>query len=121
MIIQNTNQSGPPVSSVSTDTPKVASNTAKVESAQSPAHTLQQPPSPVELKNAIDVVNRVMQLSNHSLEFSVDSDTKKPVVKMVDTETGELIRQYPTEAMMAISRSIDQFQQRQGLLLKHKA
>jgi len=37
----------------------------------------------------------------------------------VDTETGDVIRQFPSEDMLAISRSIDRFQQ--GLLLKQKA
>jgi len=122
MIIQNANanQSSPPVSHVSVDTPKVVANTKKVEPTHGVALGTQQPSSE-QLKNAIDVINRVMQQSNHSLEFSVDSDTKKPIVKLVDTETGELIRQFPSEEMLAISRSIDQFQQRQGLLLKHKA
>lgn len=121
MIIQNTNanQSGPSVSHVSADAPKAVANTSKVEPTHGVAQGTQ--PSSVELQNAIDVVNRVMQQSNHSLEFSVDSETKKPVVKLVDTQTGQLLSQYPSDAMMAISRSIDQYQQQQGLLLQHKA
>ena len=123
MIIQNTNanQGGPPVNHVSAEAPKLVANTPKVESTHGVALDAPQQPSSEQLKNAIDIVNRVMQQSNHSLEFSVDSATKKPVVKLVDTETGETIRQYPSEEMLAISRSIDEFQQRQGLLLKHKA
>ncbi|MBZ0068923.1 MAG: flagellar protein FlaG, partial [Thiobacillus sp.] len=38
---------------------------------------------------------------------------------MLDTSTGQLIRQYPSEEALAISRGIEQFQQ--GLLLKQKA
>jgi len=122
MTIQNTNaiHSGPPVGSVSADAPKSVTHAPRAEPSRSVALDTQQPTAE-QLKNAINVVNLIMQQSNHSLEFSTDSDTKKPVVKLVDTETGELIRQYPTEEMLAISRSIDQYQQRQGLLLKHKA
>jgi flagellar protein FlaG len=77
-------------------------------------------PVPVEeLKSAVATINQAMRQSNHSLEFSVDSDTHRTVVKMVDTGTGELIRQFPSETALAISRGIDQFQQ--GLLLKQKA
>ena len=71
------------------------------------------------LKSAVVAINQAMQASNLNLEFSVDADSHRTVVKMVDTSTGELIRQYPTEATLAISRGIDQFQQ--GLLLKQKA
>lgn len=122
MTIQNTHavQGGPPVSPVGAHAPKVVANAPKVEPTRGVALDTQQPTAE-QMKNAIDVVNLVMQQSNHSLEFSTDSDTKRPVVKLVDTETGELIRQYPSEEMLAISRSIDEYQQRQGLLLKHKA
>jgi flagellar protein FlaG len=60
-----------------------------------------------------------MQQSNRNLEFSVDTDTHKTVVRMVDTSTGELLRQFPSEATLAISRGIDQLQQ--GLLVTRKA
>jgi flagellar protein FlaG len=76
-------------------------------------------PSAEELKSAVAAINQVMQQANQSLEFSVDTDTHETVVKMVDTSTGELIRQFPTEATLAISRGIDQFQR--GLLLTQKA
>ena len=72
-----------------------------------------------QLQNATDNVNKVLKQSNKSLEFSVDTGTKKSIVKLIDTDTGDLIRQYPTEEMLAISNAIDQFQQ--GGLLKQKA
>lgn len=76
-------------------------------------------PQATHLQNAVGKFNDVMRQSKQNLEFSVDADTKKPVVKLVDTETGDVIRQIPSEEMLSIARSIDQFQQ--GLLLKQKA
>jgi len=113
MIIQNTsnNQAAMPVRPVSNDVPKVVTDTAMQGTPQQP--------SAEQLKIAVGVINQVMQQSNQSLEFSVDTTTKIPIVKMVDTKTGELIRQFPTEETLAISRDIDRFQQ--GLLLKQKA
>lgn len=84
-----------------------------------PIHAIPQQPSPAELKNAVETLNKVMQLSNQNLEFSVDADTDKVVVRMVDTSTGQLIRQFPSEETLAISRGIEEFQQ--GMLLKQKA
>jgi flagellar protein FlaG len=72
-----------------------------------------------QLQNAADNINKVLKQSNKNLEFSVDTGTQKPIVKLIDTDTGDLIRQYPTEEMLAISSAIDQFQQ--GVLLKQKA
>jgi flagellar protein FlaG len=114
MIIQkttHTNPAEPPDIRASGPAPKPVADTS--------IHDTPQQPSSEQLKNAVNVINKVMQLSNHSLEFSVDTDTKMTVVKMVDTQTGELIRQFPSEATLAISRQIDQYQQ--GLLLTHKA
>lgn len=115
MIIQNTNtnQVAPPTRHVSSDAPKVVADTSKQAAPQQP--------SSVQLKNAVDVINLVMQQSNHSLEFSVDTSTKMPIVKVTDTETGALIRQIPSEETLAISHSIDQFLEQHGLLLKQKA
>lgn len=76
-------------------------------------------PSLEQVRGAVAAINQAVQQSNPNLEFSVDTDTKKTVVKMVDTSTGELIRQFPSETALAISRGIEEFQQ--GLLLKQKA
>lgn len=79
----------------------------------------EQQPSAAQLQNVVDNMNKAMKQSNKNLEFTVDSDTHKSIVKLVDTETGEVIRQFPSEEALAISRAIDHIQQ--GLLLKQKA
>lgn len=79
----------------------------------------EQQPSATQLQNVVDSINKVMKQSNRNLEFSVDTDTKKPIVKLVDSETGDVIRQFPSEEALAISRSIENIQK--GLLLKQKA
>lgn len=79
----------------------------------------EQQPSATQLQNVVDNINKVMKQSNKNLEFSVDTDTKKSIVKLVDSETGDVIRQFPSEEALAISRSIENIQK--GLLLKQKA
>lgn len=88
---------------------------------KSPQLSSSLPPSPRQLQSAVDGINQAMRQLNHNLQFSVDDGTRKPVVKMVDTETGALIRQIPSDEILAIARSIDQFLQRQGLLFNQKA
>ncbi|HQT31247.1 MAG TPA: flagellar protein FlaG [Thiobacillus sp.] len=87
--------------------------------AITPVQNVPVQPSGEELKSAVAAINQVMRQSNQSLEFSVDTDAHRTVVKMVDTSTGELIRQFPSEATLAISRGIEEFQQ--GLLITQKA
>jgi flagellar protein FlaG len=113
MIIQNTphlSQAAQPELRVGDAAPKLVVQT----SVQAP-----QQPSPQQLKQAVDNINRAVQPSNNNLEFSIDPDTQKVVVKMVDTETGDVIRQFPSEETLAIAESIDQYQK--GLLLSQKA
>jgi flagellar protein FlaG len=77
------------------------------------------PPSPQQVQQAVDLINRAVQPSNSDLEFNIDADTQKVVVRMVDTATGQLIRQIPSETVLAIAESIDQYQK--GLLLTQRA
>jgi len=128
MIIQDVNasQSVLPAKFAANDAPAVAiADSPAQATAQSPAQTTAQPPTTEQLKSAVDSINRALQQSNQGLEFSVDPTTKTPVVKMVDKETGKVISQYPSEQVLAIAQSIDQFlsthQLQQGLLLQQKA
>jgi flagellar protein FlaG len=54
----------------------------------------------------------------NSLQFSIDDDTGKTIVRVSDAETGEMIRQIPSKELLEIARSLDKLQ---GLLLKQKA
>lgn len=76
-------------------------------------------PSPQQVKQAAESINRVVKQSSSSLEFSFDASSRKLVVRMVDTETGELIRQVPSDVVLAIAESIEQYQK--GLLLSQQA
>jgi flagellar protein FlaG len=72
-----------------------------------------------QIQSAVDKVNQVMLQANTGVEFSVDQSSDRTLVKVVDTKTGETIKQFPSKEMIAISQSIDQFQK--GLLLRQKA
>ena|ERR1039457_5380670 len=114
MIIQNTNQTNlaaQPDMRVSDNAPKAVADTSIQDTSQQP--------SSQQLKTAVNGINQVMQKSNQNLEFSVDPNSKKPIVQMVDAATGELILQIPSKVALAIAQSIDQYQH--GLLLNQKA
>jgi flagellar protein FlaG len=72
-----------------------------------------------QLQAAVQQVQRAVQAHASSLEFSLDKATGSTVVKVVDTQTNEVIRQIPSEEMLALAQSIDQ-QMQQGLLFKQK-
>lgn len=81
------------------------------------AHAAQ--PTNAQIQSAVDKANQAMQQANTGVEFSIDKDSKRSLIKVVDTKTGETIKQFPSKEMIAISQSIDQFQK--GLLLRQKA
>lgn len=124
MIIQNTSnvtQASQPAKQASDSSPVVANARPSVplELPQSTVKQVAEQPFTEQLKNVVDNINKILKQTNKNLEFSVDESSKKPLFKLKDTETGDVIRQYPTEGMLAISRAIDQVQQ--GLLLKQEA
>ena len=120
MLIQNVGNAAQPV-----QLPRLTGNGAPHVVVDAPRNTevkpvvLPEPPKPQNVPNMVEALNKVLKQSNKNLEFSVDADTSKAVVRLVDTETGDTIRQFPSEEMLAISRAIEQVQQ--GLLLKQKA
>jgi flagellar protein FlaG len=91
---------------------------ADAQAVQAPNAKNEQPTN-AQIQSAVDKANQAMQQANTGVEFSIDKDTKRSLIKVVDTKTGETIKQFPSKEMIAISQSIDQFQK--GLLLKQKA
>lgn len=59
------------------------------------------------LAQAVKDMNEFIQQSRPSILFSLDEDTGRTVVKMIDTETNEVVRQIPTKEALAISKALD--------------
>lgn len=78
--------------------------------------------SPEPNRNMLDMIAKDLQQSlskaNTGLQFSVDNSTGKTIVKVVHEQSGEVIRQIPSEEMLSIARNIGKMQ---GLLLEKKA
>jgi flagellar protein FlaG len=76
-------------------------------------------PSAQELAAAVDSINRSLEPESRNLKFSIDDHTDRVIVKVVDKETGETVRQIPPEEVLAIAESIKDYQK--GLILSQKA
>lgn len=101
--------------------PDLRTADAARKSVSLPAETQQKrEPSPQEVQKAVESINLALHSSKSTaLQFTVDPSTRTTVVRVVDTESGELIRQFPSEAALAIAESIGNFQK--GLLLGQEA
>jgi flagellar protein FlaG len=86
-------------------------------SSQPVAEPTQQP-SKAELEAAISKLNAMMTQSNTAVEFSLDSSSNSPVIKVIDKETKSVLRQLPNVEALAFSKNLETFK---GILLNQKA
>ena len=70
------------------------------------------------LGEALRSINAFLESNSSSLEFSLDQDSKRVIVKVVDAQTNDVIRQIPTEEAIEISKALDKLQ---GLLVNSQA
>ncbi|MDH5326597.1 MAG: flagellar protein FlaG [Gammaproteobacteria bacterium] len=71
----------------------------------------------ISLKQALDVMNEFVLNSRADLNFSVDEDTGSTVVKVINRESKELIRQIPSEEVLSIVRRMAELEEHRGNLL----
>jgi len=64
-------------------------------------------PSRVEVQEAADRLNQVLDSINRDLAISVHENTGKLVVEVTDPGTGEVLRQIPAEQVLEVEESID--------------
>ena len=65
-------------------------------------------PSIAELTGTLDQLNGYMEETHRGLRFSIDDDSGRTIVRVVDTETEEVIRQIPSEDMLALIRHFNE-------------
>ncbi|HGM5580862.1 TPA: flagellar protein FlaG [Pseudomonas putida] len=58
------------------------------------------------VKNAVSQIEQFLKETRRNLEFSTDEESGKIVVKVIASETGELIRQIPSEEALRIAESL---------------
>lgn len=71
-----------------------------------------------QVKQAVQDINRSLQSLSQGLEFSVDTDTKDVIVKVIDQQTKEVLRQMPSKEALEIAKALDQVL---GKLIKEQA
>jgi flagellar protein FlaG len=71
-----------------------------------PAANAEAPPvavDPEQLQKLVVEIKKQVQNLQRSLQFSVDEESGATVVKVVDSQTKEVIRQIPAEEMMTMA------------------
>ena len=59
-----------------------------------------------KLKTAVQEIEKFVQSVKRNLEFSIDETSGKVVVKVIASETGEVVRQIPSEEVLKLADNL---------------
>ena len=74
--------------------------------------------SPLSVEDAVKRISDFVAPTQSELSFSVDQVSGVQVVKIMDSQSNEVIRQFPSKEAIEIARALDKLQ---GLLIRDKA
>lgn len=76
-----------------------------------------------QLRSAMSQLSSYVQSVQRNLNFSIDDTTGQTVIKVIDAESEEVIRQIPPEEILALARRLNALngEQVSGLLMQSKA
>ena len=76
-------------------------------------------PNREQVQKAVESIKQLVQpMVSNNLDFSVEEGSGRMLVRITDSQTGELIRQIPSKELVESAHSLDRLQ---GLLLRQKA
>ena len=114
MSIQSISTPPPAQSRAEASSISAAQDRKLAEPAKEPA----QPVGREQVKAALGSVREYIEPINGNLEFSINDDTQQIVIRVTDKVTKELIRQIPSEEMIAMAKALDTIK---GLLIQQQA
>lgn len=75
-----------------------------------------QPLEREQLEKMAQQLQEFMGEMNRSLQFQVDEDSGRDVIKVLDKDTGDIIKQYPSEEVLNL---VSKLSKTAGLLIEH--
>ena len=81
-----------------------ASSPVVGETAEKPKVEMREAPSVQEVRQAAEDVARYVDSVSRSLQISVDGELDKPIVTVLDSTTEQVVRQIPSEEIVAIAK-----------------
>lgn len=64
-------------------------------------------PAKSDVQDAIKRLNEEVRRVNHDVYFATDDETGIELIKVVDQKTNKVIRQFPPEDIVAVSRKLE--------------
>ncbi|MCG8111830.1 MAG: flagellar protein FlaG [Candidatus Thiodiazotropha taylori] len=93
-----------------------STSSVELQATQSQGHGQQPAIDTAELASKVESLN---QLVNRNLEFSVDDATGQQVLRVIDSDTGEVVRQIPSDQILHVISQVQKASEGmlQGVLL----
>ena len=95
----------------------IQENKQKVNNQQNQNQQTIEEITPEKINNAVNDLNKKLELLNSQLRIETDEDTGIQVIKIVDKDTKEVIRQIPPEAVLKVAKYLNEVA---GLLFDSK-
>lgn len=86
---------------------KVAPASTAVSSAEADVQSQQSQAQGGNLESAVADIQSFVQTVKRGLDFNVDDSSGEVVVKVIDTDSGKLIRQIPSEELLKLAERLE--------------
>jgi len=73
---------------------------------------------PQAVRTAVAAINRAAKSLTNTVQLVMDERSEHPIVRVMDSETGQLIRQIPSEEVLELRHALDRIS---GLLINRTA
>ncbi|WP_438998418.1 flagellar protein FlaG [Variovorax beijingensis] len=91
---------------------------AAAEAVAAPSDAVEEAATPVQVAQAVKEANASLHSRGVGLQFEMDEDTDRLIVRVIDRESGEVIRQIPSEEVVRIAKVLGKAP---GLLVSREA
>lgn len=75
---------------------------------------MQNAPNAEQVTDALNVVNKAAVFEQRSLSFMLDETSGRSVIKVMNKETEQVIRQIPSEELLKVAQDIKRLQEEMG-------
>lgn len=91
-----------------------ADGSAKVQDIKAQQQSADKENTDTGIEEAIEEIRDFANLQNRQLDFSVDEDSQRRVIRVLDAETGDMIRQIPSDEVLKLAERIKELQTEVG-------
>ena len=71
-----------------------------------------------QLEETVEELNQMVQSVRRNLQFSIDKESGRTVIKVIDSDSEEVIRQIPPEEVLALARRLVDMVEEPGVIIQ---